>query len=239
MVRRLGSISGKIHLPLAAKSAAYALAWFYLPFWAFLILALYFYFVPLFHPGRTALPFAILLFFAAVEAANIWLAILFAAIFYLIIGVKDLVLIKREEASEVLSLTLIFLLAIKFFSSVDRWDDARAIFYSLILSAVFFFLAKSFVIGGKFSGAGEQNFRERSIALAALSFYISQILLVLTFLPLNFLYQSAIFIVAAAISLELVYDHFSLRLDRRRLLLQFSIFFVFMAVILGSAQWTL
>lgn len=236
MAQALKLISEKIHLPLVLRSAVFSLAWLYLPFWAFFVLALYFYFVPLFHPGKLAPPFLAIIFFMALEPRGFLLAVLFAALFYLILGIKDFILINRQAAYEALVLLLVFFLAIEFFKGAESWSGFLPVIYSLAASLLAFLLLRSF---GEYIGLGGAETRNRSVFLALAAFFFWQMLLVLSFAPLNFLYQSAILIVAVAVFLELVLDRVSGALTRRRALLQFSIFLVFAAVILGSAQWGL
>ncbi len=234
----LTSITKRIHWPLLIKAAAFGFSWFILPFWLFLVIGIYFYFVPLFRPKDLAFPFAALIFFAYTEERSFLLAVLFAALFYLIIGVKDLILINRQSAKEVLSLLFALFLAVKFFSFADSWNRTSILGYSFIASIFVFFLAKLFITSDLASGRETAN-KKTIISLLAVSFFIWQMFLVLVYLPLNFLYQSAIFIVTATIFLELFSDHIRSVLTRRKILLHFSIFLVFVATILVSAQWAL
>lgn len=235
----LTSIAKRIHWPLLIKAAAFGFSWFLLPFWLFLAIGIYFYFMPLFRPKDLAFPFAALIFFAYTEERSLLLAILFAALFYLIIGVKDLILINRQSAKEILALLFALFLAVKFFSSADNWSGLSVLGYSFVASVFVFFLAKLFIRSDSASGNDEMAGKKTTIALLAASFFIWQLFLSLVYLPLNFLYQSAIFIVTATIFLELISDHIRSALTKRKILLQFSIFLVFAATILVSAQWAL
>ena len=46
MAGKLKSISRQIHWSLLLKAAVFALAWFFVPFWLFFLIALYLYFIP-------------------------------------------------------------------------------------------------------------------------------------------------------------------------------------------------
>ncbi|MDO8536749.1 MAG: hypothetical protein Q7R94_00695 [bacterium] len=253
MVEKLKSILKPIHWSLVLKSAAFGASWFFLPLWAFLVLAFYFYFIPLFKPLELSPPFFLTIFFAAIEPANVWLAIFFAVIFYLILGVKDLIFINRKSSYEVLALLLLFLTFIKFFSHFDSWDGNSAFFGAFFVSLVFFLLAEGFLRYGsspEFS-SGEMDVENKlplerlvkikfaKIAAGIMAFCIYALILVLLFLPMNFLYQSALLLVVAAILFEFLIDYGQGTLVRKKLISGLSIFFVFLVIILESAQWTL
>ena len=57
------------------------------------------YFVPFFRPVALVLPAILFIFFTATETVGVWFAILFGVLFYLIIGIKNLLLIlcKRQR----------------------------------------------------------------------------------------------------------------------------------------------
>lgn len=240
MAAKLRLILKQTHWSLALKAILFGVAWLFLPLWAFFLLGLYFYLVPLFRPLMLALPFFVVLFFAATEPASVWLAVLFSVLFYMILGIKDFILIRRQPVHEVLVLSLLFLIFVRFFSVVDSWSGYIVLFYSLALGVVLFSLARGFMVYGDITEASVRALaRRRDVALAVIAFILWQITLVLIFAPLNFLYQSAILFVVATLCLEFAYDYLNGNLTRRRALTNFSIFFVFLVVILGSAQWGL
>jgi hypothetical protein len=71
-----------------------------LPFWLFLIVALYLYFVPITGAHKVSAPFFVLLLISLFESQGILDAIIFAAIFYFILLIKDLLIIDRRSAYE-------------------------------------------------------------------------------------------------------------------------------------------
>lgn len=238
METKLKSIFGRIHWSLALKAAIFSLGWFFLPFWAFLLIALYFYFSPLFRPLTLALPFSLLILFAAAEPKGVPLAVFFAVLFYLILGIKDLILINRKESYEALVLLLSFLMFVTFFVRLDGGIDLRALPYSLATVTAFVFLALCFLRYDL--GFEEKNVRRRrNIALGLTGILLWQISLAALFLPINFLYQAAILFLAAAMALTLMADYFANRLSRQRILVDFSIALVVLVFILGSASWGL
>ena len=240
---------------MVLKSAAFGASWFFLPLWAFLVLGIYFYFVPLFRPLELILPFSLVIFFAAVGPANAWLALFFAVALYLILGVKDLVFINRRSSYEVLALLILFLTLLKFFVHFDSWDGGTAFLAAFLISATFFFLGKGFLRYSSLSKVGaviaaESHPHESSprksgsegrakIAAGVMALAVFEFAFALLFLPINFLYQSALLFVAAAIFLEFLADYAAGTLARPKLMVSLSTLFIFLVIILGSAQWSL
>lgn len=240
MAAKLKSILERIPSSLLLRAIVFGAAWFWLPFWLFLIVALYLYLVPLFRPAKLALPFLILLVFAAVEPPNVWLAVLFSVLFYLILGIKDLILIERRSAYEVLVLLTLFLMTMKFFFRFDSWGSNAAFFYAILFGAVSFFLVRGFLDYCELPAPAEADAgKRRNIFVGFLTLTVWQFSLASLFLPLNFWYQSAIVFLAAAVFLELGIDYLGKKLGRRASLLSFSVFFAALVIILGSASWGL
>lgn len=227
-------------LDLALRAFVFVASWFFLPFWFFLLVGLYLYFVPLFRPFELALPFLILVFFAYILPPGFFTALLFAVLFYLILGIKDLVFIDRKSAYEILMLLLLFIMFVRFFSDFDNGSSTFAFFYSLLISTILFFLAKSYERYGNLAENNRAELKKlRHISLTVVAILVWQLSFAILFLPLNFLYQSAILFFFAAVFLELIFDYLGGGLTRHRTLTYFSIFLVFFVVIIGSARWGL
>lgn len=238
MAAKLKSILRPIHWSLVLRAAVFCVAWLTLPLSWFLVVAFYLYLFPLFKPLKLALPFLIVIFFAAVETPGVLLAILFSIFFYLILGIKDLIFIDRKTAYEILVLLLLFLVFIRFFSHFDGGVRPAAIFYAFVIGAILFFLAKEFLGYSSGGDAGVADaVRRKNVISGIIGLVVLQLALVFLFLPINFLYQAAAIFLAAALLLELAYDYLGGKLTRRRILASFSALFVFLVVILGSVQW--
>jgi|GEM_PF-612936 len=242
MAIKLKSITRLIPWSLALRAVLFGAAWLILPFWAFSILALYLYFVPLFQPLKLGVPFATLLFFTYTLTPNIWFAILLLVIFYLILGMKDLILIDRIAAYEILVLLLLFLVFFGFFSWVTNLGIRSAPFKAVLPAGLFFFLARGFLyypdsppplLRVRKSGRWEFLF----IGLGA--FMIWQLSLVLLFLPMSFFYQSALLFLVTLFFLELFPYHLRGELSRERILVNFSTFFILGTVILAAIEWSI
>jgi len=227
---------------LVIRAAIFGLAWLLLPFWLFLLIALYFYFRPFFRPLKLFFPFLMTLFFAFTGQPGFLSAVFLSVLFYLLLGIKDLVFVDRKSSHEVLIMLLMFLTLTRLFSYYGSWGAPSAFFCAFAVGIVFFILANSFASeygnGARAAVAGKPLKSEQIIpAIAALASW--QLTLAAFFLPLNFLYQSALTFLSVAILLELISDHLGGALTRRRILVYFSAFSVFFVLILGMAQWTL
>lgn len=77
------------------------------------------------------------------------------------------------------------------------------------------------------------------MAAFIVAFLVWEFMLALLFVPLNFLYQSMLLLLATTILFEITLDYLGGRLTRRRTLINFSTFLVLAVIILGSAQWGL
>jgi hypothetical protein len=240
MAARLKSILGRIHWSLLLRAAIFGFAWLVLPFWLFLILALYLYFVPFFEIKKLAVPFLAVIFFAAIEPKGTLLAVIFAAIFYLTLGIKDLIFIERKPAYETLVLLLAFFAIINFFSHFDSWDGGWPFLCVLAAGVLIFLLTRGFLNYGTENGPIDaERFRRGSVFGAIVGLVSSQIIIAALFLPLNYLYQSALAFLVVALAVEFSSDCLGGRLTRRVVLANLSIFLAFAVIILESANWTL
>lgn len=237
METRLRFILKRIHWSLALKALALAAFWLFLPGWAFLVLSLYFYFVPVFHPWRIFLPFLAFLFLAFASPMNFGFALTLAALFYMILGIKDLIFIDRKSVYEMLVFILVFLLQIWFFANLGDLPNSVSLSSAFLLSAVSCLLYReSLSYGNDLWFAAGPN-KNGKAALWLIWLLISQVSLAALFLPLHFLYQSALAFFLSAILFGLLSLYVNDVITRARVLLYFSASFVFLVTLLGLAQW--
>lgn len=244
MVRKLKSISKPIRWSLLTRAAIFGSVWFFLPFWFFLLTALYLYFVPIFQPFRLFFPFLLVLFFAATASPNVYLALLLIAAFYMLLGIKDFILINRKAAHEILILLLLFLSYTRFFSRFDSGAGLAAFFYSIVLAASSFILIKGFLrykpnSGEELTENEKESTIKRPLVAALVSLIIWHFSLALLFAPINFLYQSIILFVSAAILIEIIPLYLGGALTGRRIMTFSSVFFTLTVLILATARWGL
>ncbi|HEY5221094.1 MAG TPA: hypothetical protein VIJ29_03040 [Candidatus Paceibacterota bacterium] len=234
MVEKLRSISKRTSWSLVLKAVIFGVAWWVLPFWLFLIIALYLYFIPITGTGKVSAPFFVLLLISLLESPGIVDMIISAAIFYFILLIKDLLIIDRRSAYEILMLVLTYLLLRSFFLDVGGSFGLRAFFYGLIGAVAISAMAASFV--KNFSEA-PHPFRRM---LGWMTFVLMwQLLIVGLFLPLDFLYQSAIIFLMAAILIDLVPQYVFGELTRAKALAAGSVIFSLLVIVAASARWVL
>ncbi len=235
MAEGLRSIAKRISWSSLARAVVFAAAWWVAPYWLFLIVALYLYYVPLTGAGKVSAPFWVLMLIALVEPQGWIFALILAAVFYYILLIKDLLIIDRRTAYEVLVFVLSYLLMRDFFLNLGGqafggWAFFGAMGVAFALTVLF----RSFV--GNFSSAPRPL--RRAIAWT-IFILLWQVLIVALFLPLDFSYQAAIaFLIATAI-MSIVSQRAFGELTRAKALATSVVVFAFLTIILASAAWTL
>ncbi|MBI5221050.1 MAG: hypothetical protein HY978_04440 [Candidatus Liptonbacteria bacterium] len=212
MVEKLKLTVKQIHWSLSVKALAFALGWLFLPFWLFLFLALGLYLTPLFQSVQLALPFLVTLFLAGVsETGSIWVAVCLGLVFYLLLGVKDLVLVNRGIALRACVYLLLFLGAIRFSAAVANWEGSGVFLAPVLPALVLFFLLRQLF---SFEPAPAPGGIPPAVAaaLGALLFWEAAWAAIL--LPLAPLHQAAMLFISVAVAIELLTG--SLRQDLKR-----------------------
>jgi hypothetical protein len=264
MAEKLKSILRQTSWSLVLKAAVFGVAWWALPFWLFLLIALYLYFVPITGAGKVSVPFFVLLLAALFQGQSILAALIFGAIFYFIVLIKDFIIIDRRSAYEIIMLVLSYLLMWSFFSNVGGSLGWHALVYSLVIACAVSVLVvdfiKNFSLAGPASvsasaqnthvagapsvarthGHGAHATRSFRRMLGWMIFLLMwQLLLVGLFLPLNFLYQSAIVFLVAIIIIDLVPQYLFGELSRMKVLVTGIVLFALLVVVVASARWGL
>jgi len=242
MAERLKSILKKIHWSLPRKSvwglivraAAFAVAWLILPWWLFLLVALYCYFIPFFHSGKLLIPFFCLLALTVAQGPSFLSALVFGIIFYCILLIKDLLIINRRSAYEILVLAISFFLIKDFFAGYGGFNSA-AFWWAFWCAAAIGLIVNNMMRFFADDVPGKGNMRTMTSWLIALLSW--QCILVGLFLPLNFIYQSIIVFVAVAFFSELVLGYFWNDLSREKIFATASVFFALLVILLASAPW--
>ena len=247
MEAKLGSISNRIYWSSLLKAAVFAAAWLFLPFWAFLLIALYLYFVPWFVPGRLMAPFLALLTLAYVQpipssGVGAWFALIFGAIFYCILLVKDLLILDRRSMYEVLVLILIFLLLRDFYAAFavgigGPGGGGAVLLYAFLLAGAITLLFRNFL--GAFPGPTGASERPAVWLVFLLAF---QLCVAGLFVPLDFIYQSAAIFLVVALIVDLTAERvFSgpEGLPRTKIFGTVGAILALLVLVLVSAKWGL
>lgn len=128
---------GKLSLRHLLKPAVLGMLFLISPFWIFATAALSMYFVPWFRPRVLLLELLFLLLAAFFLPAVFWSGIALGVLFFLILGIKELVIVDRERAYETLVLLLSFLMILGFFlmPSSGNWKGIAPFAGALVLGA--------------------------------------------------------------------------------------------------------
>jgi len=241
MVEKLKSISKPIPWSLVAKSVVLSGVWYFLPLPFFLALALFFYFVPLFKPSDLGAPFMVTLVLSFFLETGFWTAFFMAVAMYLILGTKDLIFINRKAVYETLVFILLFTLFMYFFLELGTWFGIMSVLWSVVIGFFSFALFRGFINYDRVLSEelGPEAGSHKFLVIGLASFFIWQLLWVLVFLPVGPTYQTAILFLVSIILLEFVLAYFSRNLTPRRVLFNFTLFFIFLVFILTSTRWEL
>jgi hypothetical protein len=236
MEEKLKSILKQIHWFLVLRALVFALAWVWLPFWLFALIALYLYLVPLFQAGKLASPFFVLLALSYVQPPSNGFALIFGVLFYFLLLIKDLLLIDRRSAYELLVLALSFLTLRDFYLKFNEGIGGGALGYALLAAAVLALLANSFV-RCFWSDDAAKGPRRAAALLLFLLFW--QTLIAGLFLPIDFIYQSVAVFLVVVLLIDLIPEYLFGGLSRTKILTAGTVVFGLFVIVLGSARWGL
>ncbi len=200
-----------------------------LPVLFFLFVACFLYLKPLFNPQGQLSVFVLLLAVSILfsELLNDFNFFIIAAafssfIFYLIIGIKDLILIKREVWSYFTRLSLILAIAFLFFNS--------AAFSGLPLKSAALFVGYYLVFRGIFV---------RSEFSLAASIILLEFSLMARFLPFNSLNAASLVLLGYFLLTDLIKNYLDQTINRRIILVDLTIFLILSLLIFASTRWSL
>jgi hypothetical protein len=244
---KLRSTSRTIPWSLLVKAALFGVGWLVLPTGLFLALAIALYFLfPFFQPTRTLVPFLLLVFLATLPALRAtgpteglpggagWGLLVLGGAFFLILGIKELALIRRELAFEVVASLLLFGYFLNFFASFDRFGEPYSLLASLALGGLFAWLLREIF---RYAGAPPTEGSQGLLAWGTGGFLVWQWGLALTALPLNYFHQTALLLLFGATIAELLLAYATNRLTRRTALIYFSVFLALFSIILAGNSW--
>lgn len=223
---------------LAAKAAVFGVSWLFLPGWAFVATGSYFYLFPPFRALGMAAHFLIVVFLALTSGKSVIFAVFLSFVFYLILALKDLRFINRDNPRDLLAFSLLLPLFIKLFSFSGDRSGTLLVFLSFFAATAAFFLLKN-IFADRAPEESKKIEKMGTIMAFAAAFLIWQLLLVLFFTPLNFIYQSSVALIFSVVIFGLASDLARETISRKSILFAVSVFLVFSSVILGSAHWGL
>ncbi len=146
---------------LGSRAVIFAAAWLFLPWWLFLFVALGSYFYHFFQPWKTFAAFLCLVALTAAQSPSLLFALIFGAVFYYLLLIKDLMIIDRRSAYDILVLALSFFLIRDFFRGFYA-PGAAAFFWSFWIAVAIGLLADSMM---RFFAV--DNFSSASLSVSA------------------------------------------------------------------------
>lgn len=236
MATKLKSALEKIHWPLLVKSVLLTLFWWFSPAWAFLLCALYFYFSPYFQPWKVMCSFLIFLALAflipPLSGAFFYATgVAIGIVYYLILGVKDLLLINRQFAYQTLRLILITGVLLLFF----WWGQSSSLQFVWRLFALFVAL---FVLHYEYFSFVLEKRSGNAFSAALTAFLLFQIAWVLAWLPMGFLNATAVELLALFMLNDFVLHHAKGNLSRKIVLANFTVFIFALLAIFLVSDWS-
>lgn len=211
--------------------------WFFIA--VFVLAGCYFYFVPNVNSRQFLTSFLIILFFPVFLREFLgsgWfliVSLVYLAVFFVLLGFKNLVFINRRPIYCFLNGVLIFAIFSLFF-----WSDRTTVFFFVKYLSVFFiflFLFKEYLsVLDESSGAQKNNLFAWSV-----SFLVLQIVWALNFLPINFLNAGALTLLIVLIFQDFVSSYLLGSIDRRLILRNITVFIALALAIFGASSWSL
>lgn len=163
--------------------------------------------------------------------APVLLAAFFGFLFYLIIGIKQVVLAHRAKWHHLLHLALVYSLSLLFFAAPGGdWFVGRSLLFMAVLCLL---LRELFLV----RGATRSVLLRLHIILIA--FMSVQALWVIGLLPIGFINSAGIALVFIFIAEEFALGRFFGGLSRKKVTTELATFATLMLVIFGFSTWTL
>ncbi|PIR86652.1 MAG: hypothetical protein COU11_04025 [Candidatus Harrisonbacteria bacterium CG10_big_fil_rev_8_21_14_0_10_49_15] len=163
-------------------------------------------------------------------------ALLFGLLFYIMLGIKYLVFIRRKEAYHFLHLALFYLAFVLYFSATPT-HIASVIGHSLIMIIFTLLMLREFFSIVSITDQSQAN--TARIARWVLVLLILQALWVINLLPIEFSNAASLATLFAFIIIEITRRYFENGLSARFLRWNFLVFITLTGLIFLTSQWTL
>ena len=238
MAAKLTSISKQIHWSSLIRAVVFAVAWWYLPTWLFILVACVIYFVPPFEARNNLPAFLVLLGISLATARMVLMATIIAALCYYLLLIKDFLVVDRKSARTILAMALSFFLFREFFLSWHAGLSTDSLVWAWILAIAFGMLVNGVIVprrGKEINDESDRHPRRAAVLVSSLAMF--EILVACLFLPADFTYQSIIAFLAAALILDLVPAYFFRELEPRRIRVTAATTLALFIIVLASAKW--
>ena len=158
--------------------------------------------------------------------------LLFSFIFYLLVGIKNLLFIKRSRLYYVAALLLFYAVFIEFFL-VDK-SDWFLLKYGAVILAAFLLFREWLTIISAFS------FPKRELLAAGVAaFLVAQLLWAVALLPIGFISSANLMLLLVFVPADFLLKHFTGGISREFLIPHLVFFLALSALIFWSSNWGL
>jgi hypothetical protein len=196
------------------------------------------YFSPPFESRKNMPPFLVLLGVALATPPTLLMAAIYGVLCYYLFLIKDLLVIDRKSARTMLAMALSFFLFREFFLAWPAGLSAGALVWAWVVAIAFGALANGVIAARRGIEINDEHSRSsRRAAIGVSALFLFEILVACLFLPVDFIYQSVIAFLAAALLLDLVPAYFFRELEPRRIRVTAMVTAALLVVALASAKW--
>ncbi|OGM93272.1 hypothetical protein A2333_02720 [Candidatus Wolfebacteria bacterium RIFOXYB2_FULL_49_7] len=167
--------------------------------------------------------------------APVWLAsALFGALFFLLLGIKEFVFLRRQAIFNFLSGSLYFFVGGSFFVA-DKDAGGSFLLYALLSSVVFYLLIKESI---DFFMEDAPKRKKEVLAIGS-TLLIMEFLGIVGILPIGFLNSAALIVLIVFVFEDLIYHHLKGALSRQIVLNNVTILIVCLLFIFATSKLTL
>lgn len=239
MAVKLASISKQIHWSSLIRAVIFAASWWYLPTWLFLVLACAIYFLPPFETQRNLPAFLVLMGISLATQPAILVAVIYGVLCYYLLLIKDFLVVNRKSARAMLAMALSFFLFREFFFVWQSGFSSGSLAWAWVVAAAFGMLVNGVIVArrGKEVSDEREAVRLRRVAVSVSALILFEVLAACLFLPIDFIYQSIIAFLVAALLLDFVPAYFFRELGSRRIRTTAMALAGLLVVVLASAKW--
>ena len=237
MEPKLAFISKQIHWSLLIRAAIFAVSWWYFPAWLFVIIAGLLYFIPPFESRKNIGMFAVFLGVAIATPSGVATAIIYGILWYYLLMIKNLLIIDRKSGRTIFAMALSFFLFREFFGIWDRGVTAGALGWAWIVAIAFGILLNSVIVARRGKELHAAAAAERRAVVGVASLLILEAVIAGLFLPVDFIYQSIIVFLVAALLLDMVPAYFFGELKSYRIRTTAMTISALLVIVLASARW--
>ena len=199
------------------------------PILFFLAIAIILYSKPIFNTFYFWASFLILLVVALNSPPSFFIAAFYAFLFYIILGLKNLVFINRVNWHQALHLLLFYAMFMLFWGASDET--------TFLLRLVGVFVASVFLIREFFKVAAVDFSKQRVVASWVLALLVVEIVWAISWLPIGFLNSAALAFLAVFTLINLTLHHFKGTLNKKIILSAITFFVLFALLIFIASKW--